>query len=68
MMEETGEIVLAEAIAAALKAGKTFYGYEVKGEWLRCGNKINWLKSHLFLCLKHPRFGGELREFLKEQL
>lgn len=68
MIEETGEIVLAEAIAAALKAGKTFYGYEVKGEWLRCGNKINWLKSHLFLSLKHPRFGGELRRFLREQL
>ncbi len=68
MMEETGEIVLAEAIAAALTAGKVFYGYEMKGEWLRCGNKLNWLKSHLFLSLKDPRFGPELKDFLREQI
>lgn len=66
MVEETGEIVLAEGVAAALKAGKTFYGYAFEGEWLRCGNKRDWLVSHLFMTLKDPRFGPGIKKFLKE--
>jgi len=61
-----GEIILAEAFRTMLKDGKMIYGYEVEGEWLECGNKINWLKSNLYLCLNHPEFGPILREFLKK--
>lgn len=61
-----GEIVLAEALRAMLKDGKMIYGYEIEGEWLECGNKVDWLKSNLYLCLNHPEFGPILREFLKK--
>jgi len=61
-----GEIILAEAFRTMLKDGKMIYGYEVEGEWLECGNKINWLKSNLYLCLNHPEFGPILRDFLKK--
>lgn len=61
-----GEIILAEAFRTMLKDGKMIYGYEVEGEWLECGNKENWLKSNLYLCLNHPEFGPMLREFLKK--
>jgi len=66
IIKKTGEIILAEALASALGAGKAIYGYEIEGRWLGCGDKINWLKSHLYLCLKHPEFGPELKKFLKE--
>lgn len=61
-----GEIILAEILAKMLKEGKLIYGYEIEGKWLECGNKLEWLKSHLYLSLKHPRFGPELKKFLKE--
>jgi UTP-glucose-1-phosphate uridylyltransferase len=41
------------------------YGYEVNGEWLECGDKAKWLKSFLYFSLKDPRFGKELKEFVK---
>jgi UTP-glucose-1-phosphate uridylyltransferase len=49
-----------------LKDGKMIYGYEIEGEWLECGDKVNWLKSNLYLSLNHPEFGPILREFLKK--
>jgi len=64
-----GEIILAEVLNnQMLKDGKVIYGYEVEGEWLECGDKLRWLKSHLYLSLKHPRFGLELKEYLKKIL
>jgi len=62
---EKGEIILAEALRAMLKDGKIIYGYEVDGEWLECGNKIEWLKSNLYLSLNHPKYGPILREAFK---
>lgn len=61
-----GEIILAEVLEKMLKDGKIIYGYEFEGRWLECGNKMEWLKSHLYLSLKDPKFGPELRKFLKE--
>ncbi|MDD5696622.1 MAG: sugar phosphate nucleotidyltransferase [Candidatus Pacebacteria bacterium] len=46
--------------------GKAIYGYEIKGEWLECGNKMLWLKSFVSLLLDDPRFGGEIRKYLNE--
>ena len=61
-----GEIILAEAFKTMLKDGKMIYGYEIEGEWLECGNKINWLKSNLYLCLNHPEYGPMLKEWLRK--
>ena len=60
-----GEIILAQAFKDMLKDGKIVYGYEIEGEWLECGNKINWLKSNLRICLQHPEFGPILKDYLK---
>ncbi len=62
---EKGEIILGEVFEKMLNDGKTIYGYEVKGEWLECGDKAKWLKSFLYLALKDARFGQELREYIK---
>jgi len=62
---ETGEIILAEALKKMIKDGKIVYGYELEGEWLECGNKIEWLKTNLYLSLKNQKYGPMLREWLK---
>ena len=46
--------------------GKIIYGYEIKGEWLECGDKEKWLKSFLYLALKNPKYGPELKNYLKQ--
>ncbi len=60
-----GEIILAEVFDKMLSDGKIIYGYELKGEWLECGDKLKWLKSFLYLSLRDPRFKDELRQYLK---
>lgn len=60
-----GEIILAEVFDKMLLDGKTIYGYEVKGDWLECGDKVKWLKSFFYLALKNPEFSKELREYVK---
>lgn len=61
-----GEIILAEVVNnEMLKDGKVIYGYEFEGNWLECGDKVRWLKSNLYFSLKHPKYGPELREYLK---
>lgn len=62
---EKGEIILAEVFDKMLKDGKVIYGYEFEGKWLECGNKQGWLQSCLYLSLRHPKYGPELRKFLK---
>ncbi|MDI6602576.1 MAG: sugar phosphate nucleotidyltransferase [Patescibacteria group bacterium] len=62
---ERGEIRLTEAFVQMLKAGSEVYGYEFEGKWLECGNKLAYLKSNLYLSLKHPQFGKELKKYLK---
>jgi len=62
---EKGEIILGEVFSQMLHDGKTIYGYELKGEWLECGDKLKWMKSFLYMGLKNEKFGKELREYLK---
>jgi UTP--glucose-1-phosphate uridylyltransferase len=62
-----GEIRLAGAFDEMIKKGLTVYGYEFEGKWLECGNKLAYLKSNIYLSLKHPQFGKELKKFLKEE-
>ena len=63
---EKGEIILAEVFDKMLKEGNVIYGYEFEGKWLECGDKLKWLKSHIYFSLKHPKFGPELKKYLKE--
>mgnify|MGYP000288941037 CR=1 FL=1 len=60
-----GEIILAEVLGKMLDDGKVIYGYEVKGEWLECGDKEKWMKSFFYFALKDPRFSNELKQYLK---
>ena len=60
-----GEIILGEVFDKMLDDGKVIYGYDIKGEWLECGDKLKWLKSFLYLSLKDPIFGKELKDYLK---
>lgn len=61
-----GEIILAEVFDKMLMDGKIIYGYEIKGEWLECGDKEKWLKSFFYLSLKNPKYGPELKNYLKQ--
>ena len=61
-----GEIILAEAFNLMLKEGKLIYAYEFDGEWFECGDKAKWLKSNLHFSLNHPKYGPELRRFVKK--
>ena len=63
--EMKGEIKLVGGLNEMVKKGKIVYGYEFEGKWLECGNKLGWLQSHLYLSLKHPQFGKELKKFLR---
>ena len=60
-----GEIILAEVFDKMLSEGKVIYGYELKGEWLECGDKLKYVKSFFYMALKDPRFRDELREYIK---
>src|SRR3989344_5979293 len=62
-----GEIYLAEVINdQMLKDGKLIYGYELEGQWLGCGDKLRWLESTIYLSMKHPKYGPELREYISK--
>jgi len=49
-----------------LEDGKIIYGYEIDGEWLECGNELEWMKSNFYLSLRNPEFAPALKEFLKK--
>ena len=61
-----GEIILAEAIKLMAQDGKMIYGYEMEAEWLECGKTIDWLKSNLYLSLKHKEYGPVLKKYLRK--
>jgi UTP--glucose-1-phosphate uridylyltransferase len=64
--DKTGEIRLAETLEKMIEDKKEVLGYEFEGKWLECGNKMNYLKSLIYLSLKHPKFGQEIKKFLKK--
>jgi UTP--glucose-1-phosphate uridylyltransferase len=57
---------ITQVLGKMAEEGSAIYGYEVKGDWLECGNKMLWFKSFLTLALDHPEFGSKIKEFLKE--
>jgi len=60
------EVMLTEALNLAIEDGKIIYGYEISGEWLESGKMVDWLKSNIYLSLKHPEYGPILKEWLKK--
>jgi len=59
------DITLSVSLGEMAQAGEEIYGYEFEGKWLECGNKLAYLKSNLYLSLKHPQFGPSLKKFLR---
>lgn len=59
------DLSLSQSLGEMAEAGKEIYGYQFEGKWLECGNKLAYLKSNLYLSLKHPQFKKELRKFLR---
>lgn len=63
-LNKNKELITDEVLGKAIEDGQEVYGYEFKGKWLECGNKLAYLKSNLYLSLKHHRFGKELKKNL----
>jgi len=61
-----GEIKLAGAFNKMAEEGKEILGYDFEGKWLECGNKLDYFKSNLYLCLKDPKFKMKAKEIMKE--
>jgi len=61
-----GEIILAEVLSKMLDEGKAIYGYELSGDWLECGDKLKWIKSFVYICLRDQKYREELKQYLKE--
>lgn len=66
-LNKNRELITDEVFAKEIRNNKKVYGYEFEGKWLECGNKLAYLKSNLYLSLKHPQFGKELKKFLKKE-
>lgn len=64
--KKKGQIKLSKTLDKMIQDGKSVYGYEFEGKLLECGTKNDWLKAHLYLSLKDPRYSTQLRKFLKE--
>lgn len=56
------EFILVDALKNMLQDKKIVLGYEFKGKWLECGNKLAYLKSNFYFSLKHSEFGKKLKE------
>lgn len=64
-LNKKGELILAQAFQEMIDDGKVIYGYEIEGDWLECGQTVDWLKSSLFLTLQHKEYGPIIKEYLK---
>ena len=60
-----GEYYIPPAMDLYIKEGGDFYGYEVKGEWYDCGNKLGYMKAVVHFALKHAEIGKEFRHYLE---
>jgi UTP--glucose-1-phosphate uridylyltransferase len=61
------EIQLTDAMLKML-GERAMYGLKFEGTRFDIGNKLDFLKTNIVFGLKHPEFGGELREYLGELL
>jgi len=65
-LNKKGELILVSAFQEMINDGKVIYGCEIEGDWLECGQTIDWLKSSLFLTLQHNEYGPAIKEWLKK--
>lgn len=61
---ENGEVYINLAIEKYVKDGGRFYGYEIKGDYYDCGDKLGFLKAVVNFGLKHPEVGKDFKDFL----
>ena len=61
------EIQLTDALQLLLKQ-QAIYAYEFEGVRYDTGTPLAWLKATAAFALKHPDFGQELREYLRQLL
>ena len=62
-----GEIQLTDALQLLLEK-QVIYACEFEGIWHDAGTPLGWLKAITALALKHPDYGQELREYLRQLL
>ncbi|MBI2640433.1 MAG: UTP--glucose-1-phosphate uridylyltransferase GalU [Candidatus Sungbacteria bacterium] len=62
---DNGEIYPNLAIEKYVKGGGRFYGYEIKGDYYDCGDKLGYMKAVVNFGLKHPEIGKQFRQYLK---
>lgn len=60
-----GEYVLADAINAMVKDGRTVCTCPIAGSRIDIGNKLTYMKGTVELALQHPEIGDDFREWLK---
>jgi UTP--glucose-1-phosphate uridylyltransferase len=63
----SGEIQLTDALQT-LARESGIVGYEFEGVRHDIGDKLGFLKANLAYALKHPDFGDEVRDYLREKL
>ena len=60
-----GEIYITDAVDKYVRAGNRFYGYEIKGDYYDCGDKLGFMRAVVNFGLKHEDIGKEFRQYLK---
>ena len=58
------EIQLTDGIKAMLQTNKV-YAYQFDGKRFDCGDKLGFIKANIEFALKNPKFGNDLKEYLK---
>lgn len=64
--EPNGEIYITGAIDAYIKEGGVVYGYEIKGDYYDCGDKLGFLKAVVNFGRKHQEIGKEFSRYLDD--
>jgi UTP--glucose-1-phosphate uridylyltransferase len=63
-VDSQGEVQITDAIRV-LRDSQPVYGYLFEGTRYDCGNKLGFLEGTIALALKHPEFGGPVREIIR---
>jgi UTP--glucose-1-phosphate uridylyltransferase len=66
-VDARGEIQITDAIRVLLDS-QPVYGVLFEGTRYDCGNKLGFLEGTIALALKHPEFGGPVRDIIKSLL
>lgn len=66
-VDARGEVQITDAIRVLL-GSQPVYGVLFEGKRYDCGNKLGYLEGTIALALKHPEFGGRVREIIRSLL